>query len=146
MRKYFKYLWYVLRHKWFVFVECCKLGIPLTGVVHDCNKFLPDEFFPYAEYFYGSDSTNNQDAFDMAWLKHQRRNRHHWQAWILHEDSGEVKVFDMPMRYRKEMLADWRGAGLALGKPDTAKWYAANRKNQRLHPSTRRWIEEQLGH
>lgn len=52
---------------------------------------------------------------------------------------------DIPMRYRKELLADWRGAGRATGKPDTPAWYKANRYNIFLHPNTRAWIEEQLG-
>lgn len=28
MKTHLRYLWYVLRHKWFVFVECVRLGIP----------------------------------------------------------------------------------------------------------------------
>jgi hypothetical protein len=51
----------------------------------------------------------------------------------------------MPDKYRREMLADWRGAGRALGKPDTQAWYAANRDKMKLHPETRAWIEQQLG-
>ena len=27
MNKHWRYFSYVLRHKWFVFVECCKLGV-----------------------------------------------------------------------------------------------------------------------
>ena len=52
----------------------------------------------------------------------------------------------MPDRYRREMLADWRGAGMAInGKDETAEWYVKNRENIILHPETRAWIEEQLG-
>ena len=50
---YWKYLKAVLKHKWFVFIECRKLGIPWLGVIHDLSKFLPSEFIPYARYFYG---------------------------------------------------------------------------------------------
>ena len=46
---------------------------------------------------------------------------------------------------RREMLADWRGAGKALGTPDTAAWYTANRENMILHEDTRAWIEKELG-
>lgn len=35
------YLWYVLRHKYFVFVECCRLGVPWRGLVHDLSKLSP---------------------------------------------------------------------------------------------------------
>jgi hypothetical protein len=138
-----KYAWYVIRHKWFVFTECCKLGIPVQGTVHDLSKLLPDEFIPYMNYFYGN---KNEQAFDLAWNHHQKRNKHHHQYWVLREDSSKVKVMEMPMRYRKEMLADWRGAGKAQGKPDTKEWYIANRNKMVLGEETRKWIEEQLGY
>ena len=61
MMVYFKYLSYVLRHRWFVFIECCKLGIPWRGLVHDLSKFIPSEFIPYARYFYGREDTIRRD-------------------------------------------------------------------------------------
>jgi hypothetical protein len=58
----------------------------------------------------------------------------------------EHKALPMPDRYRREMLADWRGAGRAIsGKDDTLAWYMKNRKRLMLHPDTRNWIEWQLG-
>lgn len=133
----------MVRHKWFVFVGCCKLGVPLRGVLHDLSKFLPDEWFPYAEYFYGK--SNCAEVFDLAWLRHQRRNKHHWQYWVLCEDEGATKVLPMPPKYIKEMLADWRGAGRAItGEDNTPEWYSQNRHKMLLHDSTREWIEEQL--
>ena len=50
--KHLKYLCYVLRHKWYVFIECCKLGIPVRGLVHDLSKFRPSEWFPYANFIH----------------------------------------------------------------------------------------------
>lgn len=170
--KFFKYLKYLFVHKWFVFVECAKMGMPIRGFVHDWSKFLPSEFIPYMRFFYGkypSTDPNSpnfvtgdgkfhlqsagvkfeheiEEDFDRAWLYHQRRNPHHWQYWVLMEDSGGVKVLKMPNRYMKEMLCDWHGAGRAItGKKDTANWYLANRHKIQLHPETRQWIEEQLG-
>lgn len=162
MKAHLGYLSYVLRHKWFVFVECCKLGIPWLGIVHDLSKFRPDEWFPYVDAFYGDgdvrraaircDSTgyykptdSGDPAFDFAWLLHQKRNRHHWQWWILPQDEDGLKVLPMPDRYRREMLADWIGAGMAQGKPDTCAWYEKNSTKMQLHPDTRAWIEDWLG-
>jgi len=52
----------------------------------------------------------------------------------------------MPMRYRKEMLADWRGAGRAItGRDDTREFYLKNKDNITLAPETKRWIEAKLG-
>src|SRR5438128_6450654 len=107
--KHLRYLRYLLRHKWFVFVECWKVGLYWLGLIHDWSKFMPDEWFPYAEFFYGKNSKTVRDStgyykptdtgdarFDFAWLLHQKRNRHHWQWWLLREDDGGVKV--LPIR------------------------------------------------
>lgn len=157
MSKHFQYLFYVLKHKWFVFKECRKLGLFWLGITHDWSKFLPDEWIPYTNYFYGDAKTNIRDEtgyykptdtgdnnFDFAWLLHQKRNKHHWQWWILPEDDGGLKVLDIPDNYRKEMLADWRGAGKAQGTPDTLNWYKKNRNKLVLGDSTRNWVETQL--
>lgn len=91
MNKYLQYLWYVLCHKYFVYVACRRLGVSLwQAVIHDWSKFLPSEFMPYANYFYGfrgMKSEASKQAFNQAWLYHQRRNLHHWQYWLLQEDD-----------------------------------------------------------
>ena len=206
LSKHFKYLSYVLRHKWYVLIECCRLGIPWRGLVHDISKFLPSEWYPYVEKFYGKNpsSTSVKCKFDKAWLRHQHCNPHHWQYWLLQCDSPRSeftlqehgqgyeiflsrnnrhlamfdesilfsedkivpnvcnsnayiyakeirdrlnkspRVLPMPDKYRREMLADWFGAGKAQGKPDTKAWYMANKDNMILHNETREWIHEQL--
>jgi hypothetical protein len=144
LKKHWQYLCYVLRHKWFVFIECCRLGIPWLGIIHDLSKFLPSEWFPYVEKFYGNKSIPcvGRD-FDYAWLAHQRSNKHHWQAWISIGDKDGVDILEMPDRYRKEMLADWIGAGKAQGKPDTRAWYEKN-KDRIYLGVTKKWVEDQL--
>lgn len=168
--KHLKYASYVIRHKWYVFLECCKMGIPWQGVTHDLSKLLPDEWWAYANHFYGKDSHHDKshqptgyfknepasvtilpnsrtgnDPFDTAWLKHLQRNPHHWQHWVLQEDNGGTKLLCMPFRYRKEMLADWIGAGKAQGYGDNTKvWFAANQHKMKLHTLVRVWIERRL--
>lgn len=158
--RHIQYGKYLLRHKWFVFVAGCKLGIPVLAALHDNSKFRPDEWGPYAAFFYEPDgskrtrrdstgyykpTSTGDDAFDFAWLLHQKRNRHHWQWWCLPEDDGGVNVLEMPDRYRREMLADWIGAGMAQGTPNTQRWYLTNMNKMKLGPETRAWIEAQLG-
>lgn len=154
-----RYLLYVLRHKWYVFLECCKFGIPWRGIVHDLSKFSRAEWFPYVNHFYGPKAkpwrdktgyykpTNTGDPiFDLAWLHHANSNDHHWQWWTqVEDDQQSVKVYPMSDGARKEMLADWRGAGKAQGKPDIVAWYKANKGRMVLHPETRKWIEAALG-
>lgn len=157
MIKHLKYLKYVIRHKWYVFIECCKLGIPWRGIVHDMSKLKPAEWLPYVNHFYGDkpsprDKTGAYNPllvrgdFDYAWLSHQHNNPHHWQYWILRGDAGWTKVMPMPDKYIREMVADWQGAGKAItGKNDATDWYKANKSKMELHQTTITRVEELLG-
>lgn len=222
--KHFKYLKYVLKHKWFVFIECCRLGIPVRGLLHDLSKFRPSEWFPYVEKFYGGWKDIDAfhpvtESFSYAWLLHQHRNPHHWQYWLLRNDNevrsersfhspkiclrdlsrGNVKAGDammnvaadaitegyrqfdlydqcrwlnivdaeenplretgffflrhysyssaieMPMKYRKEMLADWIGAGMAIhGRRDIKEWFEKHRSKMMIGPKTMNWLEAKI--
>lgn len=161
--KYLKYLRYVIVHKWFVFLACWKRGLYWKGIVHDLSKFRPSEFLPYAEHFHGPkakkwrDETGyykptqtGDDAFDFAWLLHQKVNNHHWQWWILPEDDGGELVLPMSPAARTEMLCDWIGASTAQGHGGIVgvrKWYVKNRAKMRFALDTRSWIEWELyGH
>jgi len=164
MRKHFQYFWYVVRHKWFVFVECCKLGIPWRGIVHDLSKFRWSEWKPYVDFFYGECGVKWEKerigcgdeieanrrvhkAFDRAWLLHQHRNPHHWQYWLLREDNGETKTIGIPFPVLKEMVADWRGAGRAItGKDDVKEWYEKNKEKIVLDELDRIQVEDLIGY
>lgn len=147
--KSIKYFRYLIRHKWYVMVECFRLRIYWQGLTHDLSKFLPDEFFPYLEYFYGDKNSifafYFEERFKEAWLLHQKRNKHHWQYWILRNDNGSTIALDMPIQYCEEMLADWIGAGLAInGKLEVKSWFEKNKANMLLSPSTLNWINFKL--
>ncbi|SRR6266496_4753830 len=166
MIKHWKYFKYLIKHKWFVFLACCKLGIPFLGIYHDWSKFRPSEWKSYAEYFYGSKRSIEalnaigefgcaelapygyfvQDQFNVAWNLHQKRNKHHWQFYLLTLDSGETFPMPIPDRYQREMLADWIGAGRAItGKYEVKDWYLKNRDKIKLRQENRSWIENKLG-
>lgn len=163
MSKYLKYAKFLLKHKYYVLIESFKLGIPIRGLLHDLSKFRPSEFFVYADYYYGgrkpvrlvnhptilhkyhkSEYTQEdlERDLDIAWLKHQHRNKHHWQHWILKNDDGSVTYLDMPKKYIKEMVADWVGAGKAInGKNEDSyaevwHFYIKNYNNIKLSKRT----------
>lgn len=150
MRRHWQYLKYVLRHKWYVFLAGLKIGVPIFILIfHDWDKFMPDEWFPYARTFYKPNGEKQYKpdgtGFDVAWLKHQNRNKHHWQYWMITWDKGNTECLPMPDVYRREMLADWLGAGKAItGKDNLEDWYWANRDNIKVHPETRLWLESQM--
>jgi hypothetical protein len=146
MKKHFRYLCYVAKHKWYVFIACWNLGIIWHGIVHDLSKFRLGEWIAYTEYFYGNKNKFGvKEAFDAAWLKHIHRNPHHWQYWILRCDTDGKKIIPMPEKYVKEMIADWAGAGMAInGEMNPRKWYLENYYNIQLAPKTRRFVDHTL--
>lgn len=92
-----------------------------------------------------------KQAFDMAWNHHQKRNKHHWQYWILTmDDQEDNKVLEMPDECLYEMLADWRGASRAQGlnsTTDVREWYLKRRDRfeKVLHVKSLVWLDLQLG-
>jgi hypothetical protein len=157
---YWKYLKYVIRHKWYVFKACFKMGIIWRGIIHDLSKFRPSEFIPYARFFYGNGNNiksrrdnsgfykpydTGDRNFDFAWLLHQKRNKHHWQWWILPLDDGGIKKIEMDIIDVKEMIADWIGAGMAIsGRKDPWDWYIVNNNKIQLNEKTKIIVEKVL--
>jgi hypothetical protein len=157
LTKHFKYLSYVVRHKWFVLIAGFKINAPIIRLLlHDMSKFRPREWFAYVDAFYGEygyncsnefyyqiiQNRNVMQKFDLAWLLHQHRNPHHWQYWVLREDRGKVKKLEMPYDDILEMVADWMGAGRAItGKWEAAQWYKDNKKRMTLHERTAQTVE-----
>lgn len=140
-------------------LECFKRGLIWQGLVHDLSKFLPDEFFPYANHFFTKNKKLVRDktgyykptdtgdkCFDYAWFKHAKRNKHHWQYFALVCDCGEVVLFEMPDKYILEMFCDWLGASRAQGHESGTvdEWYKTNKDKLQLHPESRKKIEEIL--
>jgi len=117
---------------------------------------------PYANFFYNFNPRNKTGyykptdtgdcAFDFAWLLHQKRNRHHWQWWVLPEDEGGMKVLEIQEPYFTEMICDWIGAGKAQGKfsprndkyYETRIWWEDNKHKMTFHKKTFEKIEKLL--
>jgi len=156
--KYLRYLWYIIKHKYYVIQACQDMGCPEVGIFHDWSKFLPSEFFPFANHFgikqsaklrdktgYYKPTDTGDPEFDFAWFLHQKRNKHHWQYWVLPIEYSGVKVLEIPDLYIKEMYCDWIGASLAQGYggiTGVVKWYEANKDKLQLGEITREKIEE----
>jgi hypothetical protein len=157
MKRHLAYLRYVLRHKYFVFIACLRCGVSLwRAIIHDWSKFLPCEWDAYARSFYNRDGSKrdwktrdcwDKMEFDAAWNHHQKHNDHHWQYWLLTNDSDEPqsKPLLMPPRCWREMVADWWGAGKAItGTWDARNWYIKNASKIKLHEVVRPSVEQLL--
>lgn len=116
IKNFFAHLKTVFRHKFWVFIYCCKAGMPLRGLAHDMSKFSPTEFFEGVKYYQGTrspiDKCKEERGYSLAWLHHKGRNPHHYEYWI---DEG--KAITMPFKYACELVCDYMGAGRAyMGK------------------------------
>jgi hypothetical protein len=142
MKAHLQYLWYVLRHKWFVFYAGLSTGAPLWRlIVHDFSKFGRTEWSAYVHQFYAKDR-KREGAFERAWLHHLHSNPHHWQHWVNLRYDGKHKAVRMPPELVREMVADWMGAGRAItGSWDIKEWYAVNEHQMILHPDVREQVE-----
>jgi hypothetical protein len=148
MKKHYLYFKYVIRHKWFVAKAGVKVGASWWRLLkHDWSKLTLAEWHPYVNSFYGQWKYKERpqwlvESFDAAWLHHQHWNDHHWQHWVLREDSGAIKLLEMPKDCVFEMVADWAGAGRVItGKWEVASWYQLNREKIQLHSATRNLVE-----
>jgi len=139
----FKYLRYIITHKYYVMIECFKRGLFLQGLLHDISKLSFSEFIPYMNFFTKKDrSEEAKKAFNKAWLHHIHNNPHHWEYWIM---PGKNVACEMPDKYREEMICDWIGAGIAItGKREFKEWYQENKDKIILHERTRNLIEVDL--
>jgi len=141
LHPFVQYTAYVLRHKAIILRTAPRYRVPFwTALIHDWTRFLPSEFLPSANYFFGTYQRGvvwrrgESPAYDAARDLHEERNSHHGRYW-----HGQP----MPERAIREMLCDWDAAGQAKGNP-IKPWYAVNRDRLGLHPATLAHIDQLL--
>lgn len=146
MKKHFKYLWYVVKHKWFLLVAALMIedripNCPINWwhvLIHDWSKFSRAEWQPYVERFFGNNIGDASSDFKAAWKHHWSINPHHWEHWV--NCRGFAR--EMPPNFVYEMVADWMAAGRAQhGKWDPLDWYLSRSTLINLHPKSRQGAE-----
>lgn len=150
---YWKYLRQVIKHRYHVTIQCWKMGLWWAPLFHDNSKLWPSEFKAYANYYMRPSPAREQfgEAYDYAWNGHWKKNKHHWQYWVvdMHLDGEDrqprVRVLRIPSRYLKEMIADWIAAGISYtGSDNLDEWWGRNKNKMVLHPITRYVIESYI--
>ena len=122
-------------------------------MIHDISKFRPSEWKPYIENFYGLPCTctkqnlctaclERKALFKVASHHHKHRNPHHHEYWV---DFKNGRPMAMPEGVIREMVADWAGAGRAIGgKWEVWSWYNQQRGQIRLEEGTAKRVDELL--
>lgn len=136
--KFLKHYKALLLHKWYVFVECLKMGMPIRGVVHDWDKLNP---FLMWEYACGIEC-HDEKRLNRAWWRHVRKSPHHWQYWVVVDYDWHVThqyiPLEMPLPYIKEAVADTLAAGRSKENARPAlDWFMSAEPSFILAPKTR---------
>lgn len=147
--KFFKHLKVVIKHKHFVFLNACKMGIPWTGLIHDLSKFTPTEFLLSARYYLGDESPTIKerefcDGFSYVCAHHTGRNKHHWQYWIDYDGKNMV-INRIPYKNSVEYVCDIMAASRVY-HPKNFKmqvvydYFTRNMNRYLMHPATKEFI------
>ena len=155
MAKYhfLKHLHTVNKHRFFVFLNCCRCGIPWRGFVHDLSKYSPKEFIISARNYSGKRSPIaneriEENGYSKAFIHHTRKNRHHYEYWV-DVTLGDIVLSPMPYKFALECCCDIISASRVYnGKNFTRDLPLAfhNRVKDRsmMHSATKEFINEVL--
>ena len=143
----------ISKHKYYVFKNCIKAGIPIQGITHDLSKYSPTEFLESIKYYQGDkspiDACKKVNGYSNAWLHHKGKNPHHYEYWQDDFDHGG-KPLKMPFKYAIELICDYLAAGQEYMKDNfTYKaeydwWIERRKKPLSMHPQTKIFIELML--
>lgn len=151
MKQYISYIKYLLRHKY----QVIKVGLTIGGIpffqllMHDMSRFFPREFSAYANTYYDKDGKSkpyeSNDKMDAAWSIHQKRNKHHYQYWVIIDEQHGHYCLEIPTRYIKEMAADMIAMGQIVdGSLSAWEYYMKNRDRFYINNASRLLFEELL--
>lgn len=130
--KILKQIKIILRHKYYVGIECFKLGLYWQGITHDLSKFSLVELLESSKYYVGTsspiDEARKEKGYSEAWLHHKGRNKHHWHYW-LDFVNGKIIPLEIPDKYIKEMYCDIIGASKSYKTNNPLKYFEENSKN-----------------
>ena len=149
LKKTIKHFHTVNIHRFRVFKLCCRVGIPLQGLVHDLSKYSPEEFWESVKYFQGSYSPIRNakaiEGYSKAWLHHKGRNKHHYEYWS-DLNSPESQPI-MPFKYFLELVCDSYAAGQVYCGKNWTEEYQENywkktRKDKYLNPKFVKLLDE----
>ena len=147
--KIFKHLRVVMKHKFLVFCNACKMGIPWTGLIHDTSKFTPTEFLLSAKYYKGDDSPTIKerefhDGFSHICVHHTGRNKHHWQYWIDYNGKNMV-INRIPYKHSVEYVCDIIAASKVYHPKNfkyevVYEYFTKHMQYYVMHPATKEFI------
>lgn len=154
--RFFSHLKTILVHKYWVFICCCKVGMPIRGFFHDMSKLSPVEFWEGVKYYRDEHTSpinyaKADKGYSNAWFHHRSHNKHHYEHWMDNFDQGGENIL-MPFKYALEMICDYIAAGYAYnGKHHVYEceyewWQNRKKKPLAMHPALQAYVTDCLQH
>ena len=152
IRKIFKHLHTVNKHRWEVFKLSIKVGIPFRGLVHDLSKYSYIEFSESIKYYADGKYSpllkcKKETGYSKVWLHHKGRNKHHCEYW--YDIAAPEATPIIPFKYMLEMICDKIAASKTyMGKEyDTKyplKYFYKEEPKMLLNPKLKSFLIEVL--
>lgn len=148
VKNFFGHMHTVNTHRFKVFCLCCRVGIPIQGLLHDLSKYTPVEFFEGVKYFQGDYSPimncKKEIGYSLAWIHHINHNKHHYEYWYDYGAPNPTPL--MPFKYFLEMICDSFAAGMTYQKKNWTKEYQLSYWNRvkdgaRMDPRLKKLLE-----
>ena len=125
IRNFFGHLNTVNKHRFKVFCLCCRVGIPVQGLLHDLSKYMPVEFLEGVKYYQGTYSPimncKRKVGYSLAWIHHINCNKHHYEYWYDYGAPNPTPL--IPFKYFLEMVCDSLSAGITYEGKNWTKEY-----------------------
>jgi len=145
--KYIKHFLTITKHKWYVMIECFKVGLIWQGITHDLSKYSLVEFGSSAKYFQGDKTPigieKAEPGYSYAWLNHKAKNKHHWEYWIDFK-KGKLLKCPIPDKYILEMACDIKGASKSYGTNNPYEHFKKNQKYMLMEKDSKKKLEKLL--
>lgn len=147
---FLKHLHTVNRHRFHVFVNCVRCGIPLRGLLHDLSKYSPTEFIISARNYTGvrspiANERKEEFGYSKVFIHHTRRNRHHYEYWV-DVTTGDIILIPMPYPFALECCCDMISASMVYnGKKFTRdmplQFFLRVKEKSMMHSATKTFIQ-----
>lgn len=125
-------------------IEIPNVDYELMILLHDDTKTIPSQYDAYDKYLFGPHSNDTEQKYRYAKLEHYNTNTHHWQYWILRDETGNI-ILDMPYECIIEMICDWWSFSWRCGDLfQIFDWYEEHKKKIKLSKRTRDTVEDIL--
>ncbi len=143
----------VNKHRFFVFINSIRCGIPYRGLVHDLSKYSPTEFLISARNYSGIRSPiayerKEEFGYSKAFIHHTRKNKHHFEYWV-DVTTGDIILCPMPYKYALESCCDMISAskvynGKNFTKDKPLQFFLKAKEKSMMHSATKEFITSVL--